>query len=66
MGDSVAEAPVLRRGFAGGCGPQGAERHFGLLLFCRFFAGACLSKETRVVNYDYQKLLPVNLNMLPL
>ena len=34
----VAETPVLRRGFAGGCGPQVAVGHFCLLLVCRFFA----------------------------
>ena len=37
-GDWVAETPVLRRGFAGGYGFQGAVGHFGLLLVCRFFA----------------------------
>ena len=39
-GDLVAETPVLRRGFAGGYGFQGAVGHFGLLLVCRFFAAA--------------------------
>ena len=37
-GDLVAETPVLRRGFAGGCGFQRAVEWFGLLLVCRFFA----------------------------
>ena len=36
--DWVAETPVLKRGFAGGYGFQGAVGHFGLLLVCRFFA----------------------------
>ena len=36
--DLVAETPVLRRGFAGGCGFQRAVEWFGLLLVCRFFA----------------------------
>ena len=39
-GDLVAEIPALRRGSAGGYGLQGAVGHFGLLLFCRFFAAA--------------------------
>ena len=47
-GDWVAETPVLRRGFAGGCGPQGAEGHFGLLLVCRFFASLRMTERTKL------------------
>ena len=49
-GDWVAETPVLRRGFAGGCGPQGAEGHFGLLLVCRFFASLRMTIKVTAQN----------------
>ena len=49
-GDWVAEPPVLRRGFAGGCGPQGAEGHFGLLLVCRFFASLRMTAKVTAQN----------------
>lgn len=51
VGDSVAEAPVLRRGFAEGCGPQGAGGHFGLLLVCGFFANAQLPSPRSSAQY---------------
>ena len=44
MGDSVAKTPVLRQGFAGGCGSQGAGEHFGLLLVCGFFAALRMTR----------------------
>ena len=37
MDDKGAETPVMRRGFAAGCGPQAAGGHIGLLLVCRSF-----------------------------
>ena len=44
-GDLVAETPVLKRGFAGGCGFQWAVEWFGLLLVCRFFASLRMTKK---------------------
>lgn len=56
--DWVAKTPVLRRGFAGGCGPQGAEGHFGLLLVCRFFTS--LRMTTKVAARMTVKLVAQN------
>ena len=49
-GDWVAETPVLKWGFAGGCGPQGAVGHFGLLLVCRFFASLRITAKVATQN----------------
>ena len=49
-GDLVAETPVLKWGFAGGCGPQGAVGHFGLLLVCRFFASLRMTAKVTAQN----------------